>query len=81
MKLPRQGCFLTEEHFNRLDLVLEQIDGLVELLFERLQSEIEQDGPAMTAYNVIKEKVEQAARIADDGFKAYAESLSEKRVK
>lgn len=63
-----RGCILAEAHFNRLQLLHEQVAGLTELLFERLQTEIEKDGPAITAYSVIKEKAREAFKLAGAGF-------------
>lgn len=65
-RIKKQGCTLTEEQVNRLLIVLEQIDGCAELLFEHCS--IENDNPAMTIYNVIKEKSQEADAIVKAGY-------------
>ena len=57
----KEGCTLTEDQVNRLLVVLEQIDGCAELLYEHCLSE--GDNPAVTIYNVIKEKAKEADAI------------------
>src|SRR5687767_14161372 len=64
------GCIIAEAGFNRLQVLHDQIAGTAELLFGRLQNEIEKDNPAMTAFNVIREKAAEANRIIEAGFGA-----------
>jgi hypothetical protein len=72
------GLILDEATFNRLSIVLQQIDGMAELIFERLQNEIEKDNAAITAYDVIREKAKEAYEISESNFGALsAARLSE----
>jgi hypothetical protein len=75
------GCILAEANYNRLELLHEQISGLAELLFVRLQDEIESDAAAMTAYQVLLEKVREAAAVARAGFGALNASRIETVIK
>ena len=62
------GCILDEATLNRLLLLLEQIEGMADVIYERLQNEFTKDNAAMTAYNVIRERAKEADEIATDGF-------------
>jgi hypothetical protein len=62
-------CILSEEQFNQLGCIFEQIGDLVEMV--RTHAGIESArGPAVTCLNLILEKAEQADKITAAGFAA-----------
>jgi hypothetical protein len=64
-KVPR--CIITDEQVNRLQIILEQIEGCAQLIISHDEN-IAHDNPMFTAVNVIIEKAKAADEIVRAGY-------------
>ena len=67
MPVAARFCTLTESEETRLQCIFEQVEGCADLLHKYL--EVENDNPAMTGLNILREKASEGKAIIREAFR------------